>query len=802
MARDMRAQKGKKSGDVTSIEEGKRLPPRHRRKIEESGGDMPIEALRKLERADLKLKQAEMLLNVSRRVAAIETLDEVLATLVEMTTFEIGAERGTLFLNDPITDELYSRFAQGNFQREIRILNTSGVAGHVFQSGEGAIIDDAYNDSRFNRTVDEQTGFKTRNILCAPVRTVKDELIGVIQVLNKKQGEFEEEDLSLLEAMTTQAAVALQSTQFAEKMRKSREKELEFLDIVTDVTSELELGSLLQKVMGEATRMLSADRSTLFINDEKTNELFSRVAMGDSLGEIRLPNHLGIAGTVFTSGETMNIPYAYADLRFNPSFDKQTGYFTRSILCVPVTNKDGKVIGVTQVLNKQGGPFSEEDETRLKAFTSQIAIALENAKLFEDVQNMKNYNESMLESMTNGVITLDDDGKVVTCNAAGLRIMRLEKVSDIVDKPAEEVFVGDNAWIYERGKHVEETGEGDIVLDGEIVVPGEGEDAKPLQLSANFTILPLISPEEKKLGVMFMIEDISSEKRMKSTMSRYMDPGLADQLMAGGDDALGGQSITATVLFSDVRSFTTITESLGPQGTVKMLNEYFTIMVDCITREEGMLDKFIGDAIMAGFGIPISHGDDEDRAVRAGISMIKELWEWNVERVANGDAPIDMGLGLNTDNVVTGNIGSPKRMDYTMIGDGVNLAARLESACKQYHARILISDLTFNKLKGTYRIRDIDRVIVKGKTEPVGVYEVLDYHNEESFPNLMEVVNNFKSAREHYNNGDWDKSIALFRECLKGNPEDKLSQTYIDRCEMLKADPPPEWDGVFVMTSK
>jgi len=802
MARDMRAQKGKKSGDVTSIEEGKRLPPRHRRKIEESGGDMPIEALRKLERADLKLKQAEMLLNVSRRVAAIETLDEVLATLVEMTTFEIGAERGTLFLNDPITDELYSRFAQGNFQREIRILNTSGVAGHVFQSGEGAIIDDAYNDSRFNRTVDEQTGFKTRNILCAPVRTVKDELIGVIQVLNKKQGEFEEEDLSLLEAMTTQAAVALQSTQFVEKMRKSREKELEFLDIVTDVTSELELGSLLQKVMGEATRMLSADRSTLFINDEKTNELFSRVAMGGSLGEIRLPNHLGIAGTVFTSGETMNIPYAYADLRFNPSFDKQTGYFTRSILCVPVTNKDGKVIGVTQVLNKQGGPFSEEDETRLKAFTSQIAIALENAKLFEDVQNMKNYNESMLESMTNGVITLDDDGKVVTCNAAGLRIMRLEKVSDIVDKPAEEVFVGDNAWIYERGKHVEETGEGDIVLDGEIVVPGEGEDAKPLQLSANFTILPLISPEEKKLGVMFMIEDISSEKRMKSTMSRYMDPGLADQLMAGGDDALGGQSITATVLFSDVRSFTTITESLGPQGTVKMLNEYFTIMVDCITREEGMLDKFIGDAIMAGFGIPISHGDDEDRAVRAGISMIKELWEWNVERVANGDAPIDMGLGLNTDNVVTGNIGSPKRMDYTMIGDGVNLAARLESACKQYHARILISDLTFNKLKGTYRIRDIDRVIVKGKTEPVGVYEVLDYHNEESFPNLMEVVNNFKSAREHYNNGDWDKSIALFRECLKGNPEDKLSQTYIDRCEMLKADPPPEWDGVFVMTSK
>ncbi|MBO6520152.1 MAG: GAF domain-containing protein [Rhodospirillales bacterium] len=769
---------------------------------ESDGGDEGgrISRMDKLRQADRKLKQAEMLLNVSRRVAAIESLDEVLETMVEMTTWELQAERGTLFLNDPVTDELYSRFAQGNFQREIRIMNNSGIAGAVFQSGEGLIILDAYSDDRFNRTVDEQTGFVTKSILCAPVKTVKGDLIGVIQMLNKKKGEFTDDDLALLEAMTTQASVALQSTQFVEKMKKSREQELEFLDIVTDVTSDLELGSLLAKVMTEATRMLSADRGTLFINDEKTNELFSRVAMGESIGEIRLPNTAGIAGAVFTSGKSVNIPYAYADLRFNPAFDKQTGYFTRSMLAIPVTNKDGKVIGVTQVLNKRGGPFSDEDEARLKAFTSQIAIALENAKLFEDVQNMKNYNESMLESMTNAVVTLDEDGKIVTCNAAGLRILRI-KAADIIDKVAEEVFVDENAWLMEQAAEVDESGEGDIKMDAEIVV-GDGEVEKREKINCNVTCLPLLSPEDKKLGVMFMIEDISSEKRMKSTMSRYMDPGLADQLMAGGDDALGGRSLEATVLFSDVRSFTTITESLGPQGTVQMLNEYFTIMVECISREGGMLDKFIGDAIMAGFGVPLPHDDDEDRAVRAGISMIRELWEWNKEREAKGEMPIDMGLGLNTDNVVTGNIGSPKRMDYTMIGDGVNLAARLESACKQYAARILISDLTYKKLKGTYRIRDIDRVIVKGKTKPVEIYEVLDYHSEETFPNLMEVVNNFKGARGHYNNGDWDKAMALFNECLKANPSDKLAQIYIERCEALKAEPPEDWDGVFVMTSK
>ncbi len=767
---------------------------------DDAGGNGRISRMDKLRQADRKLKQAEMLLNVSRRVAAIESLDEVLETMVEMTTWELQADRGTLFLNDPVTDELYSRFAQGNFQREIRIMNNSGIAGAVFQSGEGLIILDAYSDERFNRTVDEQTGFTTKSILCAPVRTVKGELIGVIQVLNKKKGEFTEDDLSLLEAMTTQASVALQSTQFVEKMKKSREQELEFLDIVTDVTSDLELGSLLAKVMTEATRMLNADRGTLFINDEKTNELFSRVAMGDSIGEIRLPNTAGIAGAVFSSGKSVNIPYAYADLRFNPSFDKQTGYFTRSILAIPVTNKDGKVIGVTQVLNKRGGPFTDEDEARLKAFTSQIAIALENAKLFEDVQNMKNYNESMLESMTNGVVTLDEDGKIVTCNAAGLRILRV-KANEIIDKKAVEFFVEENAWMMEQAGEVDETGEGDIKMDAELVV-GDGETEKREKINCNVTCLPLLSPEDKKLGVMFMIEDISSEKRMKSTMSRYMDPGLADQLMAGGDDALGGKAIEATVLFSDVRSFTTITESLGPQGTVQMLNEYFTIMVECISREGGMLDKFIGDAIMAGFGVPIPRDDDEDRAVRAGISMIRELWEWNKEREAKGEMPIDMGLGLNTDSVVTGNIGSPKRMDYTMIGDGVNLAARLESACKQYAARILISDLTYKKLKGTYRIRDIDRVVVKGKTKPVEILEVLDYHTDETFPNLMEVVNNFKAARVHYNKGDWDKAMGLFRECLKANPDDKLAQIYIDRCEALKAEPPKDWDGVFVMTSK
>ena len=743
-----------------------------------------------------QLKHLRMLLDVSRKVAAQDTLDTVLETLIDLAAQETGAERGTLFLNDPATGELFSRVALGMRRREIRIMNDEGIAGAVFQSGTGEIIENAYRDSRFNDQVDRETGFRTQSILCAPIRTAKDEIIGVAQMLNKETGRFTQRDLDILLGITTQCAITLQSMQLVERIEKSREREVEFLNIISEMTSELELNRLLNKVMSEATRMLDAERSTLFLNDEKSGELFSHVGAGLDSFEIRLPNTAGIAGTVFSTGKTINIPHAYADLRFNPSFDRQTGFFTRSILCVPVVNKQGKVIGVTQVLNKQGGPFDGEDESRLKAFTAQIAIGLENAKLFSDVQMMKNYTDAMLQSMTNGVITVDRDMTVRTCNAAAARLMG-RTPEKVVGEPGEAIG-DDNLWLVERLRKVLETGEGDIIMGVELDFFGRS-------ITTNLTMLPLKSGEGDFLGAMVMIEDITAEKRVKSTLARYMDPKLADQMLAEGsqDEMLGGRDTIATVLFSDVRGFTTITESLGAQGTVKLLNEYFELMVDCISAQGGMLDKFIGDAMMAAFGIPISHEDDEDRAVRASVAMLTTLRDWNETRKRRGEMPVDMGIGLNTDNIVAGNIGSRKRMDYTMIGDGVNLAARLESACKTYHARILLSEHTVKRLKGIYRLREIDRVQVKGKTKPVDIYECLDYHTEQSFPNLMEAVGHFREGVDRYRKQDWKRAVRSFKEALKANPHDAMATDYIERCALMQAEPPGEgWDGVFVMKTK
>ncbi len=742
-----------------------------------------------------RLREAELLLAISRRMSTMNTLDEVLHTLVELTSAELNAERGSLFLNDPDTNQLYSRVAQGNSQREIRILNSSGIAGHVFTGGQGLIIHDAYADARFDRSVDETTGFVTKSILCVPIRTAKGELIGVAQTLNKKKGRFSQGDLHLFEAMAQQGVLALQGAQFIERLEKIRRQELEFINVVSEITSDIKLGSLLQNVMSEATRLLNAERSTLFLNDEKTGQLWSEVGEGLGATQIRLPNHVGIAGAVFTTSKTINIPYAYADLRFNPAFDKRTGFFTRSILCVPLINKYGKTIGVSQVLNKRGGPFTNEDEARLRAFTAQVSIALENAKLFADVQAMKNYNEAMLESMSNGLITLDEAGRIITCNSSGLRILQT-KAELILQQPLGEFFAGANAWVLDKLKAVAETGEAQITMDAPLQV---GEERR----SVNLTVQSLFNAEQKRIGTMLMMEDISKEKRLKSTMSRYMDPSLADKLVAAGAELLGGTNVECTVLFSDIRGFTTLSEQLGAHGIVSLLNEYFTLMVDCIQGEEGMLDKFIGDAIMAAFGIPLTHEDDPDRALRCSLDMIRTLHIWNRKRTSEGKLPVNIGIGLNTAVVLSGNIGSEKRQNYTIIGDGVNLASRLESACKQYGAQILISEFTFAKLKGTYRSREVDLVVVQGKTEPVGVYEILDFHNEESFPHIVDCLALFKDGLAAYRARKWDQAIGLFTKVLALHPGDKPSKIYIERAQTLKIDPPPDdWTGVWVMDSK
>jgi adenylate cyclase len=575
---------------------------------------------------------------------------------------------------------------------------------------------------------------------------------------------------------------------------RAREHLTATLNVVSDLSSELQLGPLLQKIMATVTKMLSAERSTLFLYDERKKELYTEFGEGLGKSQIRIPANSGIAGTVFSTSRAMRIEDAYSDPRFSREVDLRTGFGTRSILCVPVVNKQGRAIGVTEVLNKIDGAFTDEDEARLHAFTSQIAIALENAKLFDEIQTITNYNESILESMSSGVIALDEDGTILTCNAAGRRITKASE--GILGTRADEFFTGPNSWVLERLCELDVDSGGDVTMDAEMEFGGE-------KISANITILPLSDVRHTHSGLMIMIEDITTERRLKSTMSRYMDPLLVEKLLEFNQDALGGQSSLATIIFADIRQFTALSERLGAQDTVALLNDFFTVMVDCIQQEGGMLDKFIGDAVMAEFGIPLSHEDDEDRALRAAIAMHRELNKFNQKYASSGREPLRIGIGINTDVVVSGNIGSPKRMDYTVIGDGVNLASRLESACKEYGTGILVSEKTFARLRGRYQSREIDRVIFHGKSTAIRIFEILDHHTSESFPNMIAVLSCFRDGLQCYRDREWDQAIKAFQLALSLNPTDLTSAMYVARCEHLKKTSPGEdWAGVWVMTSK
>jgi adenylate cyclase len=653
-------------------------------------------------------------------LAAERDLDALLQIIMEKTSEVMDADRSTLFLVDEGKQQIWSKVAQGWAVKEIRLPLGMGIAGHVAMSGETVNIPDAYADPRFNPDVDKTTGYHTSTILCMPMRDREGKILGVLQVLNKRAGPFTKSDEEMLAAFAAGAAVTVQNALLNEEIRKRMQTSEILLNVMRAVSSELEIDQLLLKIVGKTSEVMNADRCTLFLLDRQSGGLWSKVAQGDNMKEIRVPRGMGIAGHVGVTGETVNIKDAYQDPRFNPEVDRRTGYHTRTILCMPLRDERRQIIGVMQVLNKNRGVFTEEDEQLLDALGSQTAIALENSRLFEEVRFMKNYNESILRTMATGVVTLDPDGKVAFSNGAGLKI-----------------FSGVDS--YEPGQRFEEffhqpvnpdlvAGIGGGLETGEAFTSYElqyhrGEDT----LNINVHVLPLIDSKEKSLGVVIIADDITQEQRLMSTLCRYVTRQIAEQILKNRDKLkLGGNRSMVAVLFSDIRNFTTFSERKTAEEVVAMLNEYFTRMIDPIFSYEGTLDKFIGDAIMAVFGAPVSREDDAERAVRAAIEMRRALKKYNVDRVARGLPAIDNGIGITKGEAVSGNIGSEQRMDYTVIGDTVNIASRLEGLTKNYECKILVNEDVYLEVKDKIPCVDLGLAHVKGKEGGVHIYGIPD----------------------------------------------------------------------------
>jgi adenylate cyclase len=751
------------------------------------------------EKSDLILRLAQTVhrqaqfADIASRVSDSLSLDVLFPRLMDVVTETLGADRSSLFLHDPETNELFSRVMQGSVMGEVRFPATRGIAGAVFASGVGEIIADAYANPLFNREMDQLTGYRTRNLMCVPIRNRRNEVIGITQALNKRDGDFDAGDQQLLEALSHQAAAALENARIFEKVERAQREEALLLEVVSSIASEIVLQPLLQKIIDAATLLLDAERGSLFLHDPSKSELYSQVAGGASIQEIRFPSGAGIAGECFTAGAPINIPDAYADARFNQEVDRRTGYKTRNMLCMPITTHHGYRVGVMQILNKKAGSFDHGDEKRLVALCAQAAVSIENAQLFGQVNAARNYNEGILRSMSNGVVTMDASWTITKVNQAAARILRCTE-DQLEGKTARQALGDKNAWVQTSLEKVRSTGRTDITVDADLLL--EGRDA----VSVNLTAVPLVTAHDQPIGYMLVIEDISREKRLRNTMSRYMSKAVVDQLLDSGEAMLGGTGREVSVLFSDIRDFTAISERLGARETILMLNEYFTDMVDIVFDHNGILDKYIGDMIMAVFGSVISNEGDADDAVEVGNRMMTGLRLLNERRLKSGREPIHIGVGISTGHVVVGNVGSPKRLEYTVIGDRVNLAERLESANKYYGTNVLLCQFTADKLRRPALLREIDFLRVRGSTRPLAVFEALNHHTDDSFARRDEVLQAYAEGLQRYRKREWTRAANCFRAASLANPRDKPSNLFLERCQSYMETPPPEsWDGVWTM---
>jgi len=302
------------------------------------------------------------------------------------------------------------------------------------------------------------------------------------------------------------------------------------------------------------------------------------------------------------------------------------------------------------------------------------------------------------------------------------------------------------------------------------------------------------------------ITSTKEEKFIKSAFSKYLPQKIVDKLVDNPNLLqLGGEERTLSILFSDIAGFTTISESLNPKDLVHLLNDYLTRMTDIVFQNSGIIDKYIGDAIVAEFGAPVYVDNHADLAVATAIMMQKELIILNEEWTQQYGRPINARIGINTGKVIIGNMGSKQMFDYTVIGDSVNLAARLEGVNKKYSTSVILSEYTFVSLtKDRFLVRPVDLIIVKGKSKPVKIYEVLDFlNNPQIDKNQIALFAKYSVAFNLFLERKFEESKSILLDLIKEFPEDGPSQLLMKRIESLDISSlDGSWDGSLELTEK
>jgi len=297
-----------------------------------------------------------------------------------------------------------------------------------------------------------------------------------------------------------------------------------------------------------------------------------------------------------------------------------------------------------------------------------------------------------------------------------------------------------------------------------------------------------------------MVTGLAERDKVRNLLGKVVSPEVAEELLRK-DIELGGEEREVTILFSDVRNFTSMCEGKKPTEVLTLLNNYLTRISAVIEEHGGVVDKYIGDAVMALFGAPLKHDNDPSRAVATALGMCDALSVMNVELLEHGLAPLGVGIGINTAEVVAGNMGSNNRLNYTVVGDGVNLASRLEGLTKQYGATVITSGSTRDEAS-SYVYRELDRVQVKGKKEVVSIFEPMGLDSELS-DKLADELERYHQGLAAYRQRDWKLALSIFESLANAAPETRLYAVYLERIHRFRTSRLPEnWTGVHTYETK
>jgi adenylate cyclase len=507
--------------------------------------------------------------------------------------------------------------------------------------------------------------------------------------------------------------------------RRERNQLSSLYEISQVLNSTLSLQPLLDMIMDRVIAVTRAERGFLTLVDEQTGEQNVAVARNMDRQDVEAQSFQvsrGIIDRVAREGTPLLTDNASADPRFADR--ASVIYFgLRSIMAVPLRVKE-RVIGVVYVDNRiQAGIFSQEDLDLLTAFANQAAIAMENARLFDDLQRSLNeiteiklYMEDIFASVDSGIITTDLETVVTTCNRAAADIFGVSE-TEATGRRFLELF--EERQRHELGAPLNTALEKETRLrDYELTctLPQRGYVTLKLQIT------PLKDAQDNKIGVTLVVEDLTEERRLHQTLNRYLSPLVAQEALrmaATGQHPLGGTRRVMSLLFADVRGFTSFSERVAPETLVDILNRHLTVAARAILEHGGTLDKFMGDAVMALFNVPVPQPDHALRAVRAALEMQHRI----AALEETGGHCFRFGVGIHVGEAVAGNIGSPERLDYTAIGDAVNISKRLQENAEG--GQILLSGAAYQEVAPYVEVRSLGALTVKGREEPVEVYVLL-----------------------------------------------------------------------------